>query len=456
MGVYWVIAQHSQWPWMTMLGFIAAPFLLLRSPQSVSRGMEMLRSYVSDSNGVGILIGWIALVVFNSVSFILIHGVFIEYGPFAFIVLSIIVFPSMPFFFSFTKFRRLECYVAYFAILMFAGLYLYLYYGYGLLTMYSIFILLSYVLFVLAVRFDYISDIDLIIFSIFTVLGLFCRCVVMRMIATVTNIGCGLQAFFSNFRDLLLCKDIFLQPEIMPGAGAVDKRLSWRGFVWRARSFNGISDYIFASFLSIVIYFPALLYRFNIKASFWLWWPLTVALHRPQWMGATALEERMRTRIAVWSKLVLALFWPTLLVLILWLAASHFPQNLRDTVDAWMKVVDVLPPPPSGAQRVILWGIAVLALIVWFFAFAIRAAHAKALEGAKDFSSYDNPHKQSFMVMAERFHLSLRLLMALVALSAWLYFLWWALRWPWFRVFVWDWLRPWLSPEAIANVPSGG
>ena len=42
-GLYWWLALHFDWPWLSLIGIIAAPMLLLRSPESVEMGVKMLR-----------------------------------------------------------------------------------------------------------------------------------------------------------------------------------------------------------------------------------------------------------------------------------------------------------------------------------------------------------------------------------------------------------------------------
>ncbi len=44
-GVYWWLALHFDWPWMAFLSMFAAPILLLRSKESITLGVKLLRSY---------------------------------------------------------------------------------------------------------------------------------------------------------------------------------------------------------------------------------------------------------------------------------------------------------------------------------------------------------------------------------------------------------------------------
>ena len=46
-ALFWCISQVSPWPWFTVLGLMAAPMLLLRSPASIADGVERLRKNLS-------------------------------------------------------------------------------------------------------------------------------------------------------------------------------------------------------------------------------------------------------------------------------------------------------------------------------------------------------------------------------------------------------------------------
>ena len=45
LGIYWWTAHHFEWPWMMFVGMMAAPMLLLRSDESITLGVRLLRLY---------------------------------------------------------------------------------------------------------------------------------------------------------------------------------------------------------------------------------------------------------------------------------------------------------------------------------------------------------------------------------------------------------------------------
>ena len=64
MAFFWWLSSLSPWPWLTLIGLMAAPVLLLRSPESVAAGKEMLRKYVKTeevSTAQAWLIGLVAV-----------------------------------------------------------------------------------------------------------------------------------------------------------------------------------------------------------------------------------------------------------------------------------------------------------------------------------------------------------------------------------------------------------
>ena len=64
MAFFWGLSSLSPWPWLTLIGLMAAPVLLLRSPESVAAGKEMLAGYMENkevSTGQDWLTGLVAV-----------------------------------------------------------------------------------------------------------------------------------------------------------------------------------------------------------------------------------------------------------------------------------------------------------------------------------------------------------------------------------------------------------
>ena len=64
MAFFWWLSSLSPWPWLTLIGLMAAPVLSLRSPESVAAGKEMLGRYWENkkvSTGQAWLTGLVAV-----------------------------------------------------------------------------------------------------------------------------------------------------------------------------------------------------------------------------------------------------------------------------------------------------------------------------------------------------------------------------------------------------------
>ena len=103
------------------------------------------------------------------------------------------------------------------------------------------------------------------------------------------------------------------------------------------------------------------------------------------------------------------------------------------------------PAPDLGLRYFLLWCVVLLMAALLFAAYRMRAAHAKALEGAGDFhKGYDPELKAEFTRLAQPVRRLLRWNLAMIALAIWIFALWWSLeRWPAeLNGVLWGWLKP--------------
>jgi hypothetical protein len=455
--LFWWVAHLSPWPWMTMVGFIAAPFLLLRSPQSIEIGVRMLSDYCNDVKSLStITLGILSSLPLVCATLYLTRSSIVIELPaiYSMVICSAAVSTALAF--SFFNWKKLGYATA--SVVIVNLTFLYVMYGSNSVKLFVAnfaVIVLAVAMLAYVVDYCYDKSLDGIAISGAAVMplfvfGVFVRAIMIRMTATICEARSGLHYFSQNWQETVLYVDFCHAPTLIPRAETVNERFSFSHLLNDIESVKDISSKAAFFVIGSFIYIPAIIYRWNIKASSWLWWPLVVALHHPGWLVDKTTEETMRTRIAVHSKLVLLLFWPAVIVLVLWLADPLLPSAITQAIKEWKSVADALPAAPHGVQRAVLWMAVGTLTMLWYSAFAIRAAHAKALEGAKDYESYGDELKLGFKVMAVRLHLWKCCTYALAALSLWLYLLWWALQtWPDLRFLIWDWLQPWLSPNAI-------
>ena len=131
-------------------------------------------------------------------------------------------------------------------------------------------------------------------------LNLFIRAVFIRLWATLRYWRLGLAAFPHNWRETVCVIDARHLPELLPGAGEISGVFSLQG--WLGQKIEGnfgdkIFIFLFFTALATIIYLPALLYRWNLKASAWLWGSVALLLSPVLW----ANDETMRHKTAYWT-----------------------------------------------------------------------------------------------------------------------------------------------------------
>ncbi len=128
------------------------------------------------------------------------------------------------------------------------------------------------------------------------------------------------------------------------------------------------------------------------------------------------------------------------------LSLAYWPKNLKELLPAWLTAVAVhFPAPGMGVRYGMLSALPLSLGGLWLAAYRIRAAHAKALEGAGDFhKGYSEDLKERFRALAASVRRWLQWNTAVAALTVWVVALWCALqRWPEdLQNVVWDWLKP--------------
>jgi hypothetical protein len=127
---------------------------------------------------------------------------------------------------------------------------------------------------------------------------------------------------------------------------------------------------IYKFFLVLIFYLPALAYRWSLKASAWLWWPLFLLL-KPPFYGLNSVAKNRqigRTIFGLWRKL------PLLSILIFaWLMLSLFPDFdflrniLPEKMGDFVKGVGekMHPPPAGGIRYIALWLFCALTFFYW-------------------------------------------------------------------------------------------
>jgi hypothetical protein len=138
--------------------------------------------------------------------------------------------------------------------------------------------------------------------------GLILRAVLTRFLATLRHLWAGLRAFPANWYQTLFSIDFFYPPELVPG---------YKGHVFfnfdslyeDIRSIPGWNeDKLFKSTVLCLLFVPAYLYRLSIKSTFWLYWPLAYVANgaADETRPAVLFDRLAATSLGMLSALVAA------------------------------------------------------------------------------------------------------------------------------------------------------
>lgn len=279
-------------------------------------------------------------------------------------------------------------------------------------------------------------------------LNFFIRALFIRLLATLRYWRLGLAAFPHNWRETVCVVDACHLPELLPGAGEIIPKFSLQGLLGQKIEGNfgdKIFEFLLVTTLATIIYLPALLYRWNLKASAWLWGPVALLLSPVLW----ANDETMRHKTAYWTTwAVQSVLWSAWVGFVGWLLAAYLPDDVRALFPHWVTVVyGHLPLPALGLRYGLLVLLALSLLGLLLAAYPVRAAHGKALEGAGDFhKGYTEELKAELHRLAIPVRRWLRVNLVLMTFNIWAFAWQWAVqRWPdQLQHITWPWLRPWL------------
>lgn len=278
--------------------------------------------------------------------------------------------------------------------------------------------------------------------SIPIILGLVLISTAIRVWSTLRHINHGLPAFISNWREAVFILDIWHPPSILPGAESINTRFSVKHLLKNKSDIRGERAINFL--LLLFIYFPAVLYRWHIKASSLLWLFVVIALWPMTWVNDESLRVKMswRTTFMIQSSM-----WGISLIALLWLLSPFLPDGLVSNIKPWENSLIMLLPPPAFNLRTSLLA---LTLLVWFLylisAYQFRVAYDKLLSDPEYLKKCDDELKSSFHALAKPVLFSGKWLAALMYVTVWAYSLAWALdRWPDpLQRLMWDWLKIYL------------
>ena len=149
-------------------------------------------------------------------------------------------------------------------------------------------------------------------------LGFSLRGLVFRVAATLRYLHRGFGRLAENWQETNFEVDSCIPAEVIPGIREIDNSLAFDGFIRGKTGSQGLWDLflrVVLLLLTACLFFPAFLYRLNIKATCWFWWPLAFLLKPVP--PADEEGEQKQALCWPWDDPVqrLAIFIPALLVL---------------------------------------------------------------------------------------------------------------------------------------------
>ncbi len=232
-------------------------------------------------------------------------------------------------------------------------------------------------------------------------------------------------------------------PSFIPDADKVSSGFSMKGLV---RTENkDVFAFALISSLGIVMYFLAILYRWNIKAGVSIWWPISLVFKNSIWNPGSEGQD-LREKTAELSSNSLRWFYFALSIFVgAWLSIAILPTDWVVEVHRQTPYLKLLPAPPSFGLRFLFLSLqAILVFILFWVSLRVRASHDKALTGAKDYRDYSEAEKRFFEKKAMPVHVMLRLNFVCFFLfinSVFLYSVT-KIRPDLGNVLLWQWIRP--------------
>lgn len=370
-GVYWWLTLQFEWPLMAFISMVAAPILLLRSNESIALGVKLLRAYwvpgykknISDREKI-----FIFMIIATTT--VLVSYWIVTYGLADCIGWSL--------FWCVAKLIISFLLVAFVITISIAGPGAFM----GRISNSVIFkILFNFLLFPLLI------------------VGLLIRGLFIRFYATLRHPLSGLGQLPQNWRETLLVIDILHLPELLPQASTVDPTFGVEGAWAMQQKFNWPNRIIGSAHI-IALYIPALIYRLSLKASAWLWFPISLALTPPLYEKKSQDSRRLMAILYAWQ-------WQCLIIAvigILWLlSATPWLETWLPLLPAeYAIILTNLPTLPAFGLRYTLACLGCLLIILLRFkSINLKASHGPILESPNGLNALSQQDQLDFLSLAK-------------------------------------------------------
>lgn len=231
-------------------------------------------------------------------------------------------------------------------------------------------------------------------------IGIWGRSLIIRIFATLRHPLRGLLQLPSNWNETVLMVDSTHLPELLPGAAAISPAFTVQGLLENFKSV-GVRDRWIGLLFALMWYPPALMWRWSLKATLWLWWPLALLL-RPDKntdnIGKIRKEAVTQIWVSGW------LLWLAIITAF-WLATGYLPmetvQSWAELTGAntgkWLEKLLALATPPKGLLAIALWLCCGIVGLTWLYSQYVQKQSPKTLaEEDAIYEMHEEP-KQMFI-----------------------------------------------------------
>lgn len=370
LGLYYILIQYFHHHWWLLLTALAAPIILLRSEASVELGHSMLLEYsyktdTKTSNETPYFFNFFITIL----SFIIIFWLFSEHwlldynGWSWYWRISICICFIFPFLMTFFSAARGTLIFSNFVISSTA----YVDFFDGIFevidkTIKSVFKVTSFIggpiagVIPAAIGGTVGAICGSLIGIILGVLNIFLWILYIRCFATLRYPIKGLRNLPANWHRVIWCIDISHTPELLPNIDKVNIKLTLHNILRRiSDAETGIVEKLVLLVLIPIIYIPAVMWRWSLKSTLWLWWPLTLLLRQP-FKTENIYQMRsviVKIALGLWKWIVIPIA-----IIIPWLLSNHFPTISEVTnlvlpehlEKPFTKLMAYAVPPPTSLR----------------------------------------------------------------------------------------------------------
>lgn len=243
-----------------------------------------------------------------------------------------------------------------------------------------------------------------------SIIGILLRTLIIRFYATVKHFKEGWKLIPENLIETLIIIDFTHSPEVLPQAKSVSNELYAKG-VWHEPSDSHLR-WTTKILVLIAWYFSAIAYRWSIKASAWLWWPLIFSIKKTAKYSDTSKhhlhlrEKASHISSGIWSYIF---HWlPMLVIFLLLLARFDIVENslvkslFGETINIMKDIKHNSDPLLSKAIYISLWIVFILWLALWILKTNFFASHKKILESPEEYTKLQGNQLFRFNKLALR------------------------------------------------------